>query len=74
MSPAGAPATILVNDRPQALGAGAALLQVVRGLGLAERRGVAVAVNGAVVPRAEWAGRALNPDDRVLVIQATQGG
>jgi sulfur carrier protein len=74
MSPADAPATILVNDRPQALGAGAALLQVVQGLGLAERRGVAVAVNGAVVPRAEWGGRALNPDDRVLVIQATQGG
>ena len=74
MSPADAPATILVNDCPQPLGAGAALLQVVEGLGLAERRGVAVAVNGAVVPRAEWAARALNPDDRVLVIQATQGG
>jgi sulfur carrier protein len=69
-----ATATILVNDRPRALAAGATVAGLLGELGLAGRRGVAVAVNGAVVARGDWAGRALVPDDRVLVIQATQGG
>jgi sulfur carrier protein len=68
------PITILVNDQPRTFAGGAALLGVVRDLGLADRKGVAVAVNGAVVPRAEWATRLLVRNDRLLVIQATQGG
>jgi sulfur carrier protein len=43
-------------------------------MGLADKKGVAVAVNGAVVPRGDWAARELAEADRVLVIQATQGG
>ena len=67
-------ATIFVNDRPQALAEGATVAGLLRELELAERKGVAVAVNGAVVARSEWAARALAADDRVLIIQATQGG
>jgi sulfur carrier protein len=37
-------------------------------------RGVAVAVDGEVVPRAEWTSRALAPDARVEVLTAMQGG
>jgi sulfur carrier protein len=37
------------------------------------RRGVAVALNGEVVPRAEW-NRPLADGDRVEVLTATQGG
>jgi len=66
--------TILVNDRPQPFVPGTTLLAVVQGLGLADRKGVAVAVNAAVVPRSAWAERRLAPDDRLIVIQATQGG
>jgi len=65
---------ILLNDQPLPLRPGATLLAVLAGQGLAERRGVAAAVNGDVVPRAAWAGRALMAGDRVLVIRATQGG
>ena len=43
-------------------------------LGHAGRKGVAVALNGAVVPRAGWPSRSLADADHVLVIQATQGG
>ena len=43
-------------------------------LALAERRGLAVAVNDEVVPRGAWPKRALAEADHVLVIQATQGG
>jgi sulfur carrier protein len=67
-------ATILVNDRPHPLTAGATVAGLLRDLAQSERKGMAVAVNGAVVPRAEWAKRVLTADDSVLVIQATQGG
>lgn len=39
-----------------------------------DRRGVAVAVNGEVVPRAGWDARALHAGDEVEIIEATQGG
>lgn len=37
-------------------------------------RQVAVAVNGDVVPRAEWAQRRLADGDRVEIVAAIQGG
>nr|MDT0661077.1 sulfur carrier protein ThiS [Micromonospora sp. DSM 115978] len=37
-------------------------------------RGVAVAVNGEVVPRAGWPATALRDGDRVEVLTAAQGG
>ena len=43
-------------------------------LGQTQTRGLAVAVNDEVVPRAEWASHAVQPHDRILLIRATQGG
>jgi len=37
-------------------------------------RGVAVALNGALVRRADWATTALNPGDSVEIVRAMQGG
>jgi sulfur carrier protein len=37
-------------------------------------RGVAVAINGAVVPRASWNQRPLAAGDEIEVVRATQGG
>jgi sulfur carrier protein len=37
-------------------------------------RGVAVALNGAVVRRADWATTALNDGDTVEIVRAMQGG
>lgn len=73
MSPATA-ASIRVNDRAHPLAEGATVAGLLRELAQAERRGIAVAVNGAVVARARWAEHALAADDHVLIIQATQGG
>lgn len=36
--------------------------------------GVAVAVNGEVIPRSAWAARVLLPGDRVELLTAVQGG
>jgi sulfur carrier protein len=38
------------------------------------RRGVAVAVDGEVVPRSEWDDTELQPGQRVEVVGAIQGG
>ncbi|WP_420847603.1 sulfur carrier protein ThiS [Natronosporangium hydrolyticum] len=37
-------------------------------------RGVAVALNGEVLPRAAWESTSLGDGDRVEVLTATQGG
>jgi sulfur carrier protein len=38
------------------------------------QRGIAVAVNGAVVPRASWAHTRLQAGDSVEIVRARQGG
>jgi sulfur carrier protein len=40
----------------------------------AAQRGIAVAINGEVVPRAAWAATVLRPGDRVEIVSARQGG
>ena len=65
---------IRVNDEPRDVDDNQPLSEVVKELGLAETRGVAIAINGEVVPRATWTSRSLCEGDRVLVIRATQGG
>jgi sulfur carrier protein len=67
-------AAVFVNDRPHPIAGPTSLQGLLGEMGLAETRGVAAAVNGQVVPRSAWALRALAPDDRVLLIRATQGG
>lgn len=69
----GASGSVLVNDEPRPLRASTTLAALLAELG-ADRKGVAAALNGAVVPRADWSRRVLASGDRVLVIRATQGG
>lgn len=38
------------------------------------QRGIAVAVNGAIVPRAAWTQRTLQPGDSIEIVRARQGG
>lgn len=69
-----ADAVIRVNgqDEPLAVGTLSALLEekaVDTG-----QRGIAVAVNGAVVPRAAWPRTQLRPGDSVEIVRARQGG
>ena len=74
MSAVSTASTITVNDQPRPFPEGGRLAELVSELGLAERKGIAVAINGMVVPKSEWPCRALAAADRVLIIQATQGG
>jgi sulfur carrier protein len=38
------------------------------------QRGIAVAVNGAIVPRAAWPRTQLSPGDSIEIVRARQGG
>jgi sulfur carrier protein len=38
------------------------------------QRGIAVAINGAIVPRASWPQTLLRPGDEVEIVRARQGG
>jgi thiamine biosynthesis protein ThiS len=65
--------TLRVNGQPTPLSPGLTVEALLEQLGL-RRDGVAVAVGGAVLPRSAWAGRALEADERVEIIQAVGGG
>ena len=54
---------------------GATIVELLADLGVEDRaRGVAVAVNGEIVPRPEWTQRRVATGDRVEALSAMQGG
>ncbi|RZK24794.1 MAG: sulfur carrier protein ThiS [Hymenobacter sp.] len=63
-----------VNNTPHETTDNQWLADLLANLGQTQTRGLAVAVNDSVVPRAEWATHAVQPHDRILLIRATQGG
>jgi sulfur carrier protein len=66
---------IFVNGSAWERGAGESVLAALEFLGLSpDARGVAVAVDGAVVPRAGWETFAIPDGARVEVLTAMQGG
>ena len=67
-------AIIQVNGKTEALSA-ARLAALLADKGIdADARGVAVALNGAVVPRTAWAETQLRAGDAVEIVRAKQGG
>jgi sulfur carrier protein len=75
---------VLVNGEPRELSAGTTVAAVVRSLpgtqivpsvsGTPEGRGLAVAVDGEVVPRGSWSATELGDGARVEIVVAVQGG
>ena len=66
--------TVCVNGVEERLAAATiAGLMAARAL-VSNARGVAVALNGRVVPRAAWAETSLRDGDRVEIVRAMQGG
>lgn len=66
-------ATIRVNGRDEQLTA-ATVAGLLRARGIEKPRGVAVALNGVVVPARNWAAAALTPGDRVEIVKPFGGG
>lgn len=65
--------TIQVNGESRDVAGGATLASLLDAIG-ARRDGTAVALNDAVVPRAEHAATALRDGDRLEIIVAVAGG
>jgi sulfur carrier protein len=65
---------IVLNGEPRELAAGATVTDAVDASGAESHSGIAVAVDGEVVPRAGWNDRRLDDGQNVEVLQAVQGG
>jgi sulfur carrier protein len=72
--PSSDPEAVVVNGEPRAV-AGRTVAELLATLGVpAGGRGVAVAIDGEVVPRGGWDAHVLRPGARVEVLSAIQGG
>jgi sulfur carrier protein len=67
--------TVVLNGDSQELPSGATVADAVRSTGAPDDgRGVAVALDGEVVPRGRWTTHQLVEGERVEVLHAVQGG
>ena len=64
---------VVLNGERADIDDGATVTELVSSL-VASRKGVAVAVNGEVVPRSTWNERHLDDGDKVEVLNAVGGG
>ena len=66
---------VTVNGAPKELSDGATVDAAISAAGhTGGTFGIAIALNGEVVPRSEWSETALRDGDRVEVLVAAQGG
>ena len=71
----GGPFMVIVNGEEQQVDPGTTVADLVAEVaGSPDARGVAAALNGAVVPRGRWSVVQLGQDDRIEVLTAVQGG
>lgn len=66
--------TVSVNDETRTLAAPCSVYALLQLLGMEQRSGLALAINGQVVARDVRAERVLQDGDRVLIFSAAQGG
>jgi sulfur carrier protein len=65
---------VSVNGVERELASGSTVADVVRALVETPERGVAVALDGEVVPRSQWQATSLGEGQAVEVLRAVQGG
>jgi len=65
--------TIQINGEEHSLVLGLTLTGLLQELGLSEE-GVALAVNGQVLPKKNWVSQVLSDGDRVEIVRAVGGG
>ena len=65
---------IYINNKPQQVSCQPSIADVLATLDIASQKGIAIAINNNVIPRAEWTSHALQDEDKIILIKATQGG
>jgi sulfur carrier protein len=74
MTEAAVQANIRVNGQDEPLGVATLAALLAEKAVDTGQRGIAVALNGAIVPRAAWPQTKLHPGDNVEIVRARQGG
>jgi len=65
---------ISLNQQTQTVADNCSLQQLILTLLPQHQKGIAAAVNNAVIPKLNWENHLLHPNDTVTIIRATQGG
>lgn len=65
---------VQINQQSFTISDNSRLSAVLEQQGLASSKGIAVAVNNTVIPKGDWADHSLQPNDKIMIIRATQGG
>lgn len=66
--------TVYLNSKPVEFTHEPSLIKVLETQGFAQKKGIAVAVNNAVVRKNDWESHVLNENDKIIIISATKGG
>lgn len=65
---------VTVNNTICELDEASTVLKALEQSNITSHKGIAVAVNNSVIPKAEWENKILQENDKITVIKATQGG
>ncbi len=65
---------VFINNKNCVLNADANLTMALEQNDIQSQKGIAVAVNNAVIPKTEWQTKILHENDKITIIKATQGG
>ena len=65
---------IYINDKTYPLEKPQSLSDLFSSLKMDVSKGIAVALNNKVMPRADWGKSIVNTNDKIILIKATQGG
>jgi sulfur carrier protein len=65
---------VTINGAEKEVGPATKVADVVSDFAGSRRRGIAIALNGEIVPKSEWAEVAMHDGDRLEVLSAIGGG
>jgi sulfur carrier protein len=68
------PMVVFVNNEILQLEQPETIPEILKRINIPEPKGIAVAINNAVVAKVDWGKFTVNENDKVTVIRATQGG
>ncbi len=65
---------VFINNELKQFGETLSVSDLLKSFDLEGKKGIAIAINNAVVPKQSWNEHALKENDKVTIIRATQGG
>ncbi len=65
---------VQINSEEHQLEQSVSLMSMLERLELNNKKGIAIALNEEVIPKAQWESTELSDNDKILIIKATQGG